>query len=284
MKNSINSKVKPLVVAIALAGASAGAVQAQPIVSIGGNFNVSAAASLSSALPSLSSLNTSQALNAGYSGSLDVAFPANDGDAVQSAISELMADSSSEQSLPGLSLPGVDGEASMISETAAEVTGTLDGLGDSQPSGQLGLSAVTSTASEVAARLNGAESSGGDNAGPETPEVPEDDVTPEENASDDDVADQGDAQAPNGEVFASAVTETVATARGQLGGNQGQVPNMGLIATGVSRTATEASAQLRNVEPASEEPSAPASPGIDDAEIVAAAESQSEATAVASLN
>lgn len=281
MKNTINSKVKPLVVAIALAGASAGAVQAQPIVSIGGNFNVSAAASLSSALPSL---NTSQALNAGYSGSLDVAFPANDGDAVQSAISELMADSSSEQSLPGLSLPSGDGEASMISETAADVTGTLDGLGDSQPSGQLSLSAVTSTAAEVAARLNGAESSGGDNAGPETPEVPEDEVTPEESSSDDDVADQGDAQAPNGEVFASAVTETVATVSGGLGGSQGQVPNMGLIATGASRTATEASAQLRNVEPASEEPTAPASPDIDDAEIVAAAESQSEATAVASLN
>lgn len=281
MKNTINSKVKPLVVAIALAGGSASAVQAQPIVSIGGNFNVSAAASLSSSLPPL---NTSQTLNAGYSGSVDVAFPANDGDAVQSAIRELMADSSSEQSLPGLSLPSGDGEASMISETAAELTGTLEGMGDSQPSGQLGLSAVTSTAAEVATRLNGAESSGGDNASPETPEVPEDDVAPEENASDEDVADQGDTQAPNGEVFASAVTETVATASGQLGGNQGQVPNMGLIATGASRTATEASAQLRNVEPASEEPAAPAAPNVDDAEIVAAAESQSEATAVASLN
>lgn len=278
MKNTINSKVKPLVVAIALAGGSASAVQAQPIVSIGGNFNVSAAASLSSSLPPL---NTSQTLNAGYSGSVDVAFPANDGDAVQSAIRELMADSSSEQSLPGLSLPSGDGEASMISETAAELTGTLEGMGDSQPSGQLGLSAVTSTAAEVAARLNGA---GGDNASPETPEVPEDDVAPEESASDEDVADQGDTQAPNGEVFASAVTETVATASGQFGGNQGQVPNMGLIATGASRTATEASAQLRNVEPASEEPAAPAAPNVDDAEIVAAAESQSEATAVASLN
>ena len=287
MKHTIPSNVKPLVVAIALAGASAGAVQAQPIVSIGGSFNVSAAASLSSSLPPL---NTSQSLNAGYSGGVDVAFPASDGDAVQSVISELMADSSSDQSLPGLSLPeGSDapsgeGEASAISNTATEVSGTLEGLGDSQPSGQLDLSAATNAAADVAARLNEGGGSTGDNATPDAPDAPEDEVAPEDSDASDDVVDEGDTQAPDGEVFASAVTETMAEASGRLGGSQGQAPNLGVIATGANRTAAEASARLRDVEPASEEPSAPEAPEVDGAEIAAAAESQSEATAVASLN
>lgn len=283
MKHTIPSNVKPLVLAIALAGASA-AVQAQPIVSIGGSFNVSAAASLSSSLPPL---NSSQSLNAGYSGGADISLPSNDGDAVQSVISELMADSNSDQSLPGLSLPEGDGsnapsgegEASAISDTATEVSGTLEGLGDSQPSGQLDVSAVTHAAADVAAKLNEQGESGGDNSGPETPEAPEDEVTPEDSDSGDDVADT---QAPDGEVFASAVTETVAEASGQLGG--GSSPNMGLIANGANRTAAEATARLRDVEPSSDEPSAPDAPDLESAEIAAAAESQTEATAVASLN
>lgn len=317
---TINLKVTPLIAAMALASASVGHINAQPIVSIGGSINASAAASISSSFPTL---NASQAFNVGYAGNADVAFP-SDMDAVQSVISELSADSGGNGSLAGLSdmtqpdAPSMDGpsgegSASLITDTASEASGKLQGGGNSTPSGDFVASSVTSTASDASGRLQGG------NSGPSGDVIVSSATSTASEVSGklqggDDLTDSGqpsDQPDPTQSVRdvavnASLVTDTTAEIAGRISGAGEPGQGMDVLVSAASDTAAELTASLQNTSPEDVSPSdqetgtgedqpepleegddvaeAPDSqPEVESAELAAAVENRSKAEAFATL-